>query len=202
MPIRTRPPRYVNGMFMPIDISVSSGLPPTTVATIIEAAARLLATRRSAGVAEIAAAAGVSRATIYRHFPTRDALLRALADSASAEAEQRLADANLETVPVEEGIARAARALVALGDRYLAALQDPTILGTQNRAIREPLTALLRRGQADGPIRSDVPLDCLLESLLALVGACLRSGHHLGQGTEDMSAMIVHLFLEGATETT
>jgi TetR/AcrR family transcriptional regulator, mexCD-oprJ operon repressor len=183
-------------------MSVSSAPPPTTVATIIEAAARLLATRRSASIAEIAAAAGVSRGTIYRHFPTRDALLRALADSASADAERRLADAHLEAVPVEDGIARAARALVALGDRYLATMQDPTILGTRDRAIREPLTALLRSGQADGPIRSDVPLDCLLESLLALVGACLRSGHDLGQGSEDISAMIARLFLDGATQRT
>jgi TetR/AcrR family transcriptional regulator, mexCD-oprJ operon repressor len=140
----------------------------------------------------------VSRATVHRHFQTRDALLQALADSASADAKQRLADANLENVPVEEGIGRAARALVAVGQRYPSALQDPTILGSQSRAIREPLAALLQRGRADGRIRSDVPLECLLESLLALVGACLRSGDHLGQGTEDISAMIVRLFLEGA----
>jgi len=183
---------------MPVSPMSRSG----TAAAIIETAARLLAARHDASIAEIAAAAGVSRATIYRHFPTRDALLRALADGASAEAKQRLEDANLETVPIEDGIGRAARALVAVGGRYLAALQDPTILGTQNRAIREPLTALLQRGQADGQIRSDVPLDCLLESLLALVGACLRSGRHLDQGTEDISAMIVRLFLEGATEST
>jgi TetR/AcrR family transcriptional regulator, mexCD-oprJ operon repressor len=170
-----------------------------TAATIIETAAALLAAGQRASIAEVAAAAGVARATVHRHFPSRDALLRALADSASADARQRLADANLENVPIEEGIGRAARALVAVGDRYPAALQDPTILGTQHPAIREPLTVLLRRGRADGRIRSDVPLDCLLESLLALVGSCLRSGSHLGQGTEDISAMIVRLFLEGAS---
>jgi TetR/AcrR family transcriptional regulator, mexCD-oprJ operon repressor len=164
----------------------------------METAARLLAADRRASIAEIAAAAGVSRATVHRYFPTREALLHAVSDSASAEATQRLADANLEEVPVEDGISRAARALVAVGDGYLAALQDPTILGVQSRAIREPLTALLQRGRAEGRIRSDVPLDCLLESLLALVASCLRSASHLGQGTEDTSAMIVRLFLEGA----
>jgi TetR/AcrR family transcriptional regulator, mexCD-oprJ operon repressor len=173
----------------------------STGATIIESAARLLAARHDASIAEIAAAAGVSRATIYHHFPTRGELLRALADSASAEAQQRLADANLDNVPIDDAIARAARALVALGNRYPAAVQDPTMLGT-NRTIHEPLAALLQRGQADGRIRSDVPLHCLLESLLALVAACLRSGSHLGQGTEDISAMIVRLFLEGATKPT
>ncbi len=170
----------------------------STPTTIIETAAGLLGAGRNPSIAEIAAAAGVSRATVHRHFQTREALLKALADSASADARRRLADANLENVPIEEGIGRAARALVAVGYRYPAALQDQTILGTQNRVIREPLAALLRRGRADGRIRSDVPLDCLLESLLALVGACLRSGDRLGQGTEDISAMIVRLFLGGA----
>ena len=105
-------------------------------------------------------------------------------------------------MPIQDGIGRAARALVAVANRYPATLQDPTILGTKNPAIREPLTTLLQRGQADGRIRSDVPLDCLLESLLALVTACLRSGSHHGHGTEDVSAMIVRLFLHGATEPT
>jgi AcrR family transcriptional regulator len=185
-----------------MDMTVSPVARSTTVVTIIDTAASLLAARQNASVAEIAAAAGVSRGTIYRHFPTRHALLRALADSARTEVEQRLQDANLVNVPIEDGIGRAARALVAVGNRYPAALQDTTILGTHNPAIREPLTTLLQRGRADGRIRSDVPLDCLLESLLALVGACLRSGHHHGHGGEDISAMIVRLFLQGAAEPT
>jgi AcrR family transcriptional regulator len=175
---------------------------PSTVVRIVDTAGALLAAHQNASIAEIADAAGVSRGTVYRHFPTRDVLLRALADSASADAQQRLEDANLENVPVEDGIARTARALVAVAKRYPATLQDPTILGTHNPAIREPLTTLLQRGQADRRIRSDVPLDCLLESLLALVAACLRSASHHGQGSEDTSAMIARLFLEGATEPT
>lgn len=172
----------------------------STAARIVETAAGLLAARGRATIAEIAAVAGVSRATIYRHFPTRDALLRALADDAIADAEQRLADANLGNTTVEEGIGRAVRALVAVGDPYFAAIHGPATDDTQDHALREPLIALLRRGQADGRIRSDVPLECLLESLLALVDSCRRSGTQLGQGNEDISAMIVGLFLEGATD--
>ena len=189
-------------MSQTVDMTVSHAARSTSVARIIDTAASVLAAHQNASIAEIADAAGLSRGTIYRHFPTRDALLRTLADSASTEVKQRLQDANLESVPIQDGIGRAARALVAVANRYPATLQDPTILGTKNPAIREPLTTLLQRGQADGRIRSDVPLDCLLESLLALVTACLRSGSHHGHGTEDVSAMIVRLFLHGATEPT
>jgi AcrR family transcriptional regulator len=185
-----------------MDMTVSRFAEPTTVVRIIDAAAALLAARQDASIAEIAAAARVSRGTVYRHFPTRAALLRTLADSASTDAKRRLQDANLENVPIEDGIARTARALVAVANRYPATLQDQTILGTENPAIQEPLTTLLQRGQADGRLRSDVPLDCLLESLLALVAACQRSGSHHDQGSEDTSATIVRLFLQGASEPT
>ena len=44
---------------------------------IVEASRRLLEQSPTAPVADVAAAAGVSRSTLYRHFPDRDSLLRA-----------------------------------------------------------------------------------------------------------------------------
>src|SRR5438045_5310408 len=54
-------------------------------ARILAAARTLLADRRTS-MAEIAAAADVSRSTLYRHFPTRTALAEALAGEQTDEA--------------------------------------------------------------------------------------------------------------------
>jgi serine phosphatase RsbU (regulator of sigma subunit) len=48
-----------------------------TRARIVDASRRLLEQSPAAPVADVAAAAGVSRSTLYRHFPDRESLLRA-----------------------------------------------------------------------------------------------------------------------------
>src|SRR5919197_1515894 len=86
-------------------------------AAILEAAARVLAVGgEQASMNDVAAAAGIARATLYRYFPNRQALLDELARVAADEAGSRLASARIEEVAAEEGIRRSARALIEVGD--------------------------------------------------------------------------------------
>ena len=66
---------------------------------IVEAAARVLALGgEQASMNDVAAAAGVARATLYRYFPSRQALLDELGRVAADEAGSRLASARIEEV--------------------------------------------------------------------------------------------------------
>src|SRR4051795_8073580 len=87
---------------------------------ILDAAARVLLARGDqANMNDVAAAAGVARATVYRYFPNREALLAELAQSAVRDVEERLTSARIDAVPPEEGIPRAVRALLDAGDPFV-----------------------------------------------------------------------------------
>jgi TetR/AcrR family transcriptional regulator, mexCD-oprJ operon repressor len=146
-------------------------------------------------MAEIAAAAEITRGTLYRYFPGRESLIRALEAMANEEAGSRLAEANLDQVPFEEGLARATRALVTVGEDFIILLRERR---PPEPRFTAPLEALLERGREGGQIRTDVALATLVESWLVLVGACVRTGKPAGMGLEDVSSTALRLFLDGA----
>ena len=168
-----------------------------TAAAITQAAAHLVARHQDATVAAVAQATGVARGTIYRYFPTRQALLSAVLDRALLKADRRLTQANLTTVPVAEGLARAVRALVALGDDFQILVRQRLLTGGDIPAC-SAVVALLDRGRQMGDLRSDLPLSCQVEALYALVHACLRASELAAAGPEDISATALRLFLEGS----
>ena len=149
-------------------------------------------------MADVAAAAGVARATVYRYFPNRDALLAALARVAVDEGAVRFTAARIDEVPPAEAITRAVRALVEVGDAFVVLARERGRLHPDRFAdgFAAPLRRLLERGQADGTIRDDVPSAWLADSLVGLVTSALASRRSVG--TEDTIAAITSLFIDGA----
>jgi AcrR family transcriptional regulator len=183
---------------------VSEGRSPLTERTesaILEAAATVFAEHGAgASMAEVAAAAGIGRATLYRHFPSREALLEALSAAAIAEMAGRLAEAGLERAPVAEAIARIARAIATVGTRYLVLVREqvPADRETVERELAGPIRAVIARGQEEGEIRDDVPAEWLSRLLGGLAGGALNLAAEHGLGIEETSALVVSAFLDGA----
>jgi TetR/AcrR family transcriptional regulator, mexCD-oprJ operon repressor len=165
----------------------------------LEAAAAVLAERgEQASMADVATAAGVARATVYRYFPNREALFEALGRLAIEEAGERLKAGRLAEVAVPEAFERAVRALVAVGDSFVvlsreSARPDPAEF---ERLVASPLRGLIERAQSLEEVRSDLPASWLMESLIGIVASGLRTQPPLG--VEDTVAGITSLFLDGA----
>ena len=168
-------------------------------AAILDGAAHLFANGGDqASMNEVAEAAGVARATVYRYFPNREALLDELTQAAVRDVDTRLASARIDEVPPDEGIARAVRALVDVGNLFVVLTRERQRDGSDQfqRGLVDPLRQLVERGQASGDIRDDITGARLTESLIGLIVGMLTSTPPLGR--EDMTATITGLFLDGA----
>lgn len=165
---------------------------------ILEAAASALAASGDrASMSDVAAAAGVGRATVYRYFPNRQALLDELADLAVTAAGERLAASRIDEIAVGDGVTRAVRALVDVGDLFIVLARER--LRPQpgfERQVSGPLRRLLERGQETGEVRDDIPSAWMTESLVAMVASVLSSDP--ARGRDDTVAAITSLFLAGA----
>ena len=166
---------------------------------ILEAAAGALAEHgEQASMRDVAAAAGVARATVYRDSPNREALLEAVGRLALDDAGERLAAARLDEVAIPDGLQRAVRALVSVGDGFVVLARErlrPDSADFEQR-IAAPLRNLITRGQHTHEIRSDVPAAWLTEALFGLIVNVMGSAPALG--TDDTIAAIASVFLDGA----
>jgi TetR/AcrR family transcriptional regulator, mexCD-oprJ operon repressor len=168
-------------------------------AAILDAAASVLLTRgEQASMTDVAVAAGVARATVYRYFPNRQSLLDELARLAVRSAGERLAAARIDEIPVADGIARAVRALVEVGDLFVVVARERLRPEREQfeRHVGGPLRALVERGQAAGDLRRDVPSAWLTDALIGVVVGVVSSPLH--RGREDTVAAITSVYIDGA----
>ena len=165
---------------------------------ILDVAADLLARGgEPPSMADIATAAGVSRATLYRYFPTRERLLSALTATGLDAAATRLAEADLDAVPVPEAIARIARVVAAAGSKYAAVASAFDPAGAVEQQIGTMIEAVLRRGTDDGTFRADLTTGELGFVLGYLLQAAGRMAAEHQAGAEKAAALITTVFLHG-----
>src|SRR6201984_285508 len=131
------------------------------VSRVIASAQRVFA-RSGPGAAmeDIAADAGVGVATVYRHFPSKDALLRVVLDRRFDDvvggALER-AEHEVDARKAMRAALRGAVSFVADDANTMAAATNSGVM-TMDLAHRffAPVAAIVRRGQGDGVFRDDL----------------------------------------------
>jgi AcrR family transcriptional regulator len=157
----------------------------------------------SAGGAEasleaVARRAGVGIGTLYRHFPTREALFEAVyrreveqladlaeqlkAEASPTEALRRWLRSNVEFVATKKGMAKALA---------LAAHKSSELSAYSSDRLTKAVAALLGRAAAAGEIRADIGPEDLLR---ALVGMCYM---HDQPGWQATVLRLVEVFVDG-----
>ena len=91
---------------------------PKAWEAIVDAAIQLLARNPGASMNEIAMVAGVGRATLYRHYSTRDELIAAIFEQSILETDQAVMSSINERMTAFEQLDAMLRAVIPLGDRY------------------------------------------------------------------------------------
>src|SRR5258708_16978301 len=148
------------------------------IEAILDAAEELLELQGHATISAVAAQAGVSRVTVYAHFPTWDALLEAAVERAVGQTMKALESANPDDGPPAEALDRmlagAWRHLARYGAmaRAVAELLTPDAVARTHQAAHHAIRALLARGQADGSFRTDLPASWLVLTSITLIHAC------------------------------
>jgi AcrR family transcriptional regulator len=166
---------------------------------VLEAAKSVFSAGGSdASLEAVARRAGVGIGTLYRHFPTREALYDAVyrreveqlselaeelkSEAAPVEALQRFMRANVEFVATKKGMAAALA---------LAAHKPSELMAFSYERLTKAIGMLLERAVASGELRADVSPEDLLR---ALIGMCLL---HEGPGWQASVVRLLDVLVDG-----
>lgn len=155
-----------------------------SIAKILAAAGDCLAADPGASMTAIAAAAEVSRVTLYLHFPTREELIGTAVGALADEIDRMLADEPLEALPPADALERMVRTAWVPLARFRAFVASCTrrhgdIVAEHDRVVRERIRTVLRRGRDMGSFRSDQPLEwqaAICHDLLGSAASQVDSG--------------------------
>jgi AcrR family transcriptional regulator len=143
-----------------------------SIAAILQAATETLNTDPGASVEDIARAAGVSRQTVYAHFPTREALLDAVIEQATAEVAAAFDTAGLEDLPPTVALIRLLEAGWQVTARYPFVWHLPAVSPDQDASRHAPVLSrmleLISRAQENGDLDPTLSPSWLLTASLAL----------------------------------
>jgi len=171
---------------------------------ILAVAAAELARDPGAGLDAVARVSGLARATVYRNFPNRDALLAAVVDRALRAVGDLLARARPTEDDAHSALRRLTEAAWSAGaqnmvllsvllsaDKTITDLATPADVATIERLVHD----LVRRGQQEGDLRADVPASWLADQWFTLLQSSLTDPPEQG----DVVELVLSMLYDGAS---
>lgn len=151
---------------------------------VIEAAMEVLPGDPMASMGTIAERSGLGRTTVYRHFPARADLIRALFEHVVEEATAVTSDVIEQGGTTRETMWALGPAIIAIADRFrfLAGLRDSgneQIIIDSTFDPNQPTRHFVEAAQRRGEIHPAMPVQWILTSINTLAGGAsaeMRSG--------------------------
>jgi AcrR family transcriptional regulator len=172
---------------------------------LLAGATEVLLHQPTASLAEVAAALGISRTTLYARFPTRQALLVALAQAAMDLVEKALVEARLDDADVPGSLRRAVDLLVPLGPRAEFLLRERSLdtepeLVARYAALDVPLAEFVSNAQAAGRLRRDLPTWWVVASLFGGVATAWEAIADGRLAPRDATGLVLGTLLDGVRD--
>ncbi|PLW65843.1 TetR family transcriptional regulator [Streptomyces sp. SCUT-3] len=162
---------------------------------ILDAAARVLNADPDAGLEAIATAAGVTRQTVYAHFPSREQLLIAVVDRLTQEAVAAMDAAEPDAGPAADALLRLLDASAGTLRRFPVLLRKISSLPVGPQAdhdrhtpVADRIKRVVQRGRQAGEFDDRLPLDWLVTATIRLAHAASEerdAGRLSGDEAED-----------------
>lgn len=148
---------------------------PDSETAILTAAFELFAENPGASLADVAARAGVGRATLHRYFPSRSDLIVAMAKTAHDELDAAVSAAVEPATSYGEGLRLALEAIIPLAERQMFLTSEPLAQNPDlaDRFARD-LKALeqdIAQAKAEGVFAPELPDAWIAQSYEALIFA-------------------------------
>jgi AcrR family transcriptional regulator len=185
---------------------------------LLDAAAQTFARDgiRGATTREIAREAGVNEVTLFRHFKSKQQLLRAVLERGLAsevaimdqhsswkenlrENMEKYARHYYSHIEKKKGIARA-----FLAEAQILPKPMQTMIAEVIRPVRQRLVLILEDAQEAGVVRKDVDVECALDAFKnTLYAGMLRQGVYLPRNytTDTYISTVVDIFVRGIETT-
>ncbi len=147
------------------------------VEAILDAAEAQLARRAQPSISAVAKEAGVSRVTVYSHFPTREQLLEAVVARVMRAAAASIDEARPAEGDPVEALDRVITVAWEELERQEAIRQataeelGPEAVWRAHQSVAVSMRRLIERGRRRGSFRTDLPVQWLLVSVLSLMHA-------------------------------